>query len=201
MHFLLQSRYSKPLFLDCIKKANMKKNRSTVLLFTLVLATLMAACGNTSTTSPTIDTPLPATPIITSTPDPCAPENIQAEVQKIHNHMREFDDASALAASVPRDQLSTAIANLQAIRRAAEDQPIPPCLGNLKSYQVAHMNSVINTLLAFMNGSDQSVVDQGIAMARQQHDQYTIELARLLGITMEPPTALPTDTLTPVPTP
>jgi hypothetical protein len=177
----------------------MKKCRSSFLLFALVLAVLVAACGNAGTTNPTI---LASTiPMVTSTPDPCAPANIEAEVQKVHNHMREFDDASALAASVPRDQLSTAIANLQTIRRAAEDQPIPICLGNLKSYQIAHMNSVINTLLAFMNGSDQAIVDQGIAVARQQHDQYTIELARLLGITMEPPPALPTDTLTPVPTP
>jgi uncharacterized protein YggE len=181
----------------------MKKNYLSVLLFTLILATLMAACGNNqaTTTGPTIATLVSATPTITSTPDPCAQANIELEVQKVHNHMREFDDASALAASVPRDQLSTAIANLQAIRRAAEDQPIPICLGALKSYQIAHMNSVINTLLAFMNGSDQAIVDQGIAIARQQHDQYTVELARLLGITVVPVTAIPTDASTPTPTP
>jgi hypothetical protein len=100
--------------------------------------------------------------------------------------MREFDDASMLAASVQRDQLSTAIANLQRIRRDAEDLKIPPCLKTLKSYQITHMNTVINTLIAFLGGTDQKAVNQGIAQARQQHDQYTLELARLLGITVVP---------------
>jgi hypothetical protein len=44
------------------------------------------------------------------------------------------------------------------------------------------MNSVIQTLIAFMNNSDQQSINQGISVARQQHDQYTIELARVLGL-------------------
>ena len=96
--------------------------------------------------------------------------------------MREFDDASILAANVARDKISDAIANLQRIRRESEDQPIPSCLANLKSYQIAHMNSVIQTLIAFMNNSDKQSIDQGVSVARQQHDQYTIELARVLGL-------------------
>ncbi len=53
------------------------------------------------------------------------------------------------------------------------------------------MNSVINTLIAFMGGAGQQSLDQGIALARQQHDQYTLELARLLGLTVVPATAPP----------
>jgi hypothetical protein len=48
------------------------------------------------------------------------------------------------------------------------------------------MNAVINTLVSFMGGADQAAVDQGIAQARDLHDRYTLELARLLGITVEP---------------
>lgn len=137
-------------------------------------------------------TPPPAT----STPDPCAPENIEAEVQKIHAYMREFDDASTLAASRPRQELADSIADLQRIRRAAEDQPTPSCLATLKLYQVSHMNTVINTLIAFMGGADQATVDKGIALARDQHDRYTLELARLLGLPIEPAA-----TIAPSPTP
>jgi hypothetical protein len=147
-------------------------------------------------------TPLPATATIpppTSTPDPCAPQNIQAEVQKIHTYMREFDDASTLAASRPRQELSASIADLQRIRRNAEDQPTPPCLATLKLYQVSHMNTVINTLIAFLGGADQNIVDQGIALARTQHDQYTLELARVLGITVEPAASILTPSQTPSP--
>jgi hypothetical protein len=172
------------------------------LLMSLVI--LLTACGTTpppvaSNSTPEIQyivvtaTSLP----VTDTPDPCASENIKAEVQKVHSHMREFDDASTLAASRPKQELSTSVADLQRIRREAEDQPAPACLATLKNYQISHMNSVINTLVAFMGGADQSTVDQGIALARDQHDKYTIELARLLGITVEPSTSI----LTPVQTP
>jgi hypothetical protein len=113
--------------------------------------------------------------------------------------MREFDDASILASSTPRDQLSSSIADLQRIRREAEDETIPACLTDLKAYQVQHMNSVISTLISFMGGADQESLDQGISLARQQHDQYTLELARVLGLTVVPaaPSGKPSETPTP----
>ena len=178
----------------------MKKHSQLILGITLVLVVLLSACGNNNVpaaTSPSIPSAT-TVPTITNTPDPCAAENIEAEVQKVHKYMREFDDASSLAASRPREQLAETIAGLQSIRRDAEDQVIPPCLGNLKTYQISHMNSVINTLIAFMGGSSQETVDQGIALARQQQDQYTIELARVLGLTIEP-AIVPTATETPSP--
>jgi hypothetical protein len=110
--------------------------------------------------------------------------------------MREFDDASTLAASMPREQLSEPIADLQRIRREAEDEEVPPCLSTLKDYQIQHMNSVISTLIAFMGINDplaldcveiaadsqEAVICQTIASARQLHDEYTLELARILRI-------------------
>ncbi len=71
----------------------------------------------------------------TATSDPCSMPQLETEVQKVHNHMREFDDASALASSLPRDQLSPAVANLQRIRREAEDEEIPGCLTNLRKFK------------------------------------------------------------------
>jgi len=168
---------------------------SFLILLHLILFT---ACGVAPTVPPTIPPTILSTPEIryvvvtatflpaTNTPDPCAQDNIGEEIQIIHAHMREFDDASTLAASRPRDDLAGSIADLQRIRREAEDQPAPFCLTTLKNYQVSHMNTVINTLVAFLGGTDQATVDQGIAIARDQHDQYTLELARLLGVTVEP---------------
>ena len=172
--------------------------------FTLILTLIMTGCGSAQTAIPTdADTEAPATstslPTQTATPDLCAPENIQAEVDKVHRHMREFDDASILASSTPRDQLSSSIGDLQRIRRGAEDEVTVPCLENLKKYQIQHMNSVIDTLIAFLSGTDQAILDQGISIARQQHDQYTLELARILGITVVPatPATIPSQTSTP----
>jgi hypothetical protein len=126
--------------------------------------------------------------------------------------MREFDDASTLAGSIPRDQLGSSIADLQRIRREAEDEQTPACLTNLRKIQVDHMNSVINSLLIFVRASDPQSFDcaeigsteeqafcQSFSSARQQHDQYTLEVARILGITLVPATvpSLPLETPTP----
>lgn len=133
------------------------------------------------------------------TPDPCSSENIEAEVQKVHDHMREFDDAAILASNLPMQELSDPIANLQRIRREAEDESIPSCLTNLKKYQISHMNSVISTLVAFLGGVDEATLAQNINSAREQHDQYTLELARLLGLPLVTATAISTPAATPLP--
>ncbi len=165
----------------------MKIKQHLVTFPILALAVFLAACVNTpSVNDPQYIVVTATPPPATNTPDPCAAENLEAEVQKIHAYTREFDDASTLAASRPREELAASIADLQRIRREAEDQPTPSCLAMLKTYQVSHMNAVINTLIAFMGGADQATVDQGIGLARDQHDKYTLELARLLGITVEP---------------
>ncbi len=184
----------------------MKRKLSYAVFPALVLIITLTGCGGApaATATPTAavtTTEMPATPTPSSseTPDPCARGQIEAEVQKVHEHMREFDDASVLASNVPRDQLGNAIANLQKIRREAEDEPVPACLTNLKSYQIEHMNTVINTLLAFMSKAEQQTLDQGISLARQQHDQYLLELARVLGMTVEAATAAPLATATPKP--
>lgn len=166
----------------------------------LFLVILLAGCGgapvnlsegNTGQTTPStpeavskLSSSTTAAPATSPTTDPCSTQQIEAEVQKVHRHMREFDDASLLASNMPREQLSEPIANLQRIRRETEDEQIPACLTNLKKYEVDHMNTVINTLVAFMGGTSRETLEQGIAIARQQHDQYTLELARLLGLTI-----------------
>jgi hypothetical protein len=59
------------------------------------------------------------------------------------------------------------------------------------------MNTVINTLLAFLGGGSQSGVSQGIETARQQHDEYVLELARIMGVTPVVVTRPPTQAATP----
>ncbi len=165
----------------------MSRNSLRAIFWTLVLAIILGSCTGAPATIPAARG-TPVTPTASVAPDPCAPGQIEAEVQKINRHMREFDDASLLASKVPRQQLGEAVTNLQKIRREADDESSPDCLANLKKYQLEHMNSVINTLLTFMNGANQQTIDQGINIARQQHDQYTLELARLLGLTAVPAT-------------
>lgn len=201
----------------------MKKDLLRSILSICILTIVLASCGSPApTSSPSATAPTatsesvaPTAPQTSTTPDPCVSPQLEAEVQKVQRHMREFDDASTLASNVPQAQLSVSIADLQRIRREADDEPIPACLTDLKTYQINHMNSVINTLLAFMRSSDPRAIDcnnaqpnteaeaicKNIALARQQHDQYLVELARLLGITVVPATEGATGTPSETPTP
>lgn len=193
----------------------MKKNLLRF-ISTVVMTVALAGCGGspvtpaltstgqamtpaTDPTSAIVSTTEPASS--SSTADACSTGQVEADVQRLHSHMREFDDASILASNLPREQLSGSIADLQRIRREAEDEQIPACLNDLKKYQVQHMNSVIDTLIAFMGGTDTETLERGIAIARELHDQYTLELARLLGLTVVPATvpvlSTPAQTATP----
>ena len=154
-------------------------NRNHVLLFiALMLALVLSACGSDSTATPPTQTTL--------TPDPCTGFALGESVKPINDLQREFDDASALAANLPREQLGDAITNLQRIRRAAEDIDAPACLNDLKANQLTHMNAVIDTLIAFVGGADTDTLNAGMEQARESHDLYTLELARLLGATVQP---------------
>jgi len=169
----------------------MKNHRHTFTLIILAAVLLLVACGQAE---PVATPTLVPTATVTSTPDPCSQENITVEIQAVHRLMREFDDASALSANTSREQLKPIIADLQRIRRDAEDQKVPVCLKAFKELQLVHMNTFIQTLIAFMGGSDQETVNQGIGLSRQLHDQYMIEMARLQGVII-PPTLIPIPTI------
>ena len=145
----------------------------------------LAACGDAENISKTQTLTPEATLDITLTPDPCLAPTLNDEVAKVNKLMREFDDYSTLASNTPQAQLVVIIPELQRVLREAEDQVIPSCLLPLKKLQIEHMQVVVQTLLAFMGNSDTNFVNSGIAKARDLHQQYDIELARLLGITLQ----------------
>jgi hypothetical protein len=127
----------------------------------------------------------------TTTDDPCSSQNLPTTVQGLNDLMREFDDASQLASNTPAQQLPDVISNLQRIRRGAEDTQIPSCLGELKTHQLNHMNLMIQTLIAFVGGASKDELNTGLENARKEHDLYSLEIVRLLGITLAPIAATP----------
>lgn len=159
----------------------------------LIISLFLAACGGNATPAPT------ETPAVTATADLCSAENLPNEALKVNKLMREFDDYSSLASNTPQGQLVVIIPELQRLLRDAEDLTVPPCLQTLSNLQKAHMGTVVQTLIAFMNNTDVNVVNAGIAQSRDLHTQYEVELARLLGVTLAPtPTLIPTTpTVTP----
>lgn len=171
-----------------------KKN---ILRAILLISMALSACAKKA--APTAQVVSPA---ITSTPDLCSKENLPAEVVKINKLTREFDDYSALASHTAQTQLVQVIPELQRVLREAEDQSVPACLTDLKKLQLVQMNTVVQTLLAFMNTSPKDTagvanINAGIAQSRKLHGQYDVEMARLLGITLAvPPTFAVVPTLT-----
>jgi len=153
---------------------------------------IASACSNQQ-----ISTQPPVTTTADQEQDPCSSENLPDTVQGINNLMREFDDASAVASNTPIQQLPDVVSNLQRIRRSAEDVEVPACLGTLKTHQLNHMNLTIQTLIAFVGGANQETLKNGLDMARQEHDLYSLEIVRLLGITLAPLTETPAASSTP----
>lgn len=133
---------------------------------------LLAACGSQVG---------PPTPTPSATPDPCASGSLGQSVGEVDALMQQFDDESALAANVPRSQLATHIANLQSIRRQAQGLDVPTCTVELRQLELTHMNTVVDTMLAFLSQGDQAVVAQGIETGRKQRDAFVAEEARLLA--------------------
>lgn len=144
-----------------------------------IFAFILSACGGKESV---------VSPTTTQTMDLCASNNINTAIKSINDLQREFDDISLLASNVTRDQLPELITEMQRVRREAEDQSTPTCLATLKSHQLAHMKTVIDTMIAFVGGADVATLNNGIAQAGQQHNLYTLEMARLMGITLVPAT-------------
>lgn len=149
-----------------------------------LVASILSACGKEAATATAAETVA-----ITSTPDPCSPQNLPGEVTKVNDLMREFDDYSLVAQNTPQSQLTQVIPAMQKIVRDAENQKVPACIMQLKKFQLGHMNAVIQTLLVLLgnpqpNQDVVNAINTGIQQARELHRQYDLERARLLGITV-----------------
>ena len=165
-----------------------------LVLYVFFFLLFVSACGGQPAAT---EVETPATPTASQTEDPCSLQNLPVTVQPINDLMREFEDASQLASSLPAEQLPQLISDLQRIRRGAEDAQIPACLATLKTHQLNHMNLMIQTLLAFVGGADQEELTSGLEMARQEHELYSLEIIRLLGVTLAPITATPPESQEP----
>lgn len=155
---------------------------SRLLILLIIGFLVLSACVSQAPTTGQRSAIVEQTSIPTSTPDPCSVENLSESIKDVNDLMREFDDMSKLATNIAREKLPELISEMQRVRRAAEDQEIPSCLSTLKVHQIGHMNTVIDTLIAFLGGAQAETLQDGIKRAGQEHDLYTLEVARLLGI-------------------
>lgn len=154
--------------------------KSQFISFLVLTCLILAACANQEI--PVGVTPTPELNVASSTPDPCAAENLEQSIKFVNDLMREFTDAYRLASNVAKEQVPPIISDMQRIRRAAEDQQVPACLTELKSHQLAHMNTLVDVMLAFVSGAEPGSLTDGLSRAQTEYDLYTQEMASLLGI-------------------
>jgi hypothetical protein len=115
--------------------------------------------------------------------DLCAPDNVATSAAPILELMTKFDDGSDLAANTPLEQLTGPIADLQAVRRDAENLAVPECLLPLKLAQVDYMNSVIDTMLMFLSMEQEEVIMVGIEITDELRAFYEDLVIEIIGET------------------
>jgi hypothetical protein len=152
----------------------MRINDSVMIVFLAFLISLLfGGCRPGETNQPSID-------------DPCAPEHIAETIKPFDSTMRAFEDTTAIAYNMPRPQVSEQIAVLQGYRREVLDEQAPPCLVGLKEAEVAYMDSVINTLLVFLEGAPGEITTEGVQSSEQLKSIYVEALENLMDITVTP---------------
>lgn len=94
-----------------------------LILALIIFSSLFTACGTPPAVVPTNTSRVytEATALLTSTPDLCAPGNLETSIKAVNDLMREFDDSSQLASNLSKEQVPDSISEMQRIRRAAED--------------------------------------------------------------------------------
>jgi len=138
------------------------------ILFISIAAMFISSCSLIENFIPVDPTPIPATPMPTATPDPCAAENLLDEVAKVQDLVNEFQDSWIAANSTPQVMIILPIMELQAVRRDLQKLDVPACEEAIKTASLNYMNSTINYLVFFMANPDPT--DEKL-IASQQNGQ------------------------------
>jgi hypothetical protein len=101
--------------------------------------------------------------------------------------MRQSDNQVQLAAGLVRAELNLVVPPMQQIRRNTEDKAVGACLEELKRLQLQYMDRVLEVVQpASGEVPDVATREVGLKEASQYHDQFTLEISRLLGTTAAP---------------
>jgi hypothetical protein len=153
-----------------------KINLLFLIAFSFILTSVISGCS----TEPEVQPP-DSTLVAMDNIDPCGDELLETTATPLTSLMEIFDDGADIAANSPHEQLAEPIANLQALRREAEDLEVPICLAKLKTAQIDYMNSVIDTLLMFLSLQDEDVVMVGVEISDELRAIYETQVSEIFG--------------------
>jgi hypothetical protein len=115
--------------------------------------------------------------VSTPTPDECSPDS--EHIEALRDVEERFADAVSLAGSTPRISLSEPIANLQEIRRDAEDLEVPSCLEDAHAQLIEYMDAYVEAYLSFLSDADDAIVQVLFRMGDTAYNEYAAELNAL----------------------
>ena len=141
------------------------KNKRIIILIAIT-AMLANACALIAPAQPT-QTPEPA-PTPTATPDPCGPDNVMLEVEKIQALVNSFQGTAYIANNTDVNLLIHPILRLQEMQKELRELEVPDCLLALKDKSIDYTVSVVNYLLLFMNLQDPAAVELTTAIQNSE---------------------------------
>lgn len=107
---------------------------------------------------------------------PCGVNPVRQAFDDLQTQTEKFSDAFKIAQSTPRISLSGPISDLQEIKRATDDVPVPACLEHAKELLVGGMQTSIDGSIAFMGQAAETEVSSLFLDAAQQTATATDEL-------------------------
>jgi len=170
--------------LDNILVAYLRKGEGEAMKKTLLLLSIAAIFISSCSVIENLigDDPTPAlpTPDPTPTPDPCAPENLLEEVEKVQDLVNKFQDLAYVANFTPQAELIVPIMEMQAVRREMQKLDVPACEETIKAASLNYMNATINYLAFFMGGETEENVNAGIQNSQVLWETVLTEFNNLL---------------------
>jgi hypothetical protein len=120
--------------------------------------------------------------------DPCAPDNIGLEINRVKDLMHEFDDTTFIAKMTPPAQLAEVILELQDVRRRTEAVSVPSCVSDFQKDAIDYMNAEIKYLAYGMGDFNPIEVATAADSAEKLRGNYEAEYTRLTGVVYAPAT-------------
>lgn len=150
------------------------------IILIVLTAFLISSCSIIEQMVPVEPTPTEVLVEATPTPDPCAPENLLEEVEKVQDLVNKFQDLAYLANFTPQTELIVPIMEMQTVRRELQKLDVPACEETIKTAALNYMNATINYLAFFMGGETQENVDAGIQNSQALWETVLAEFNNLL---------------------
>ncbi len=157
-----------------------------ILVFLVVAALALAACGGSKAPSPTPTPAAPPTvaPLATPEPSGCT----AADAQKALDAYKaaaptttRFDNAREGASGATKDLLPPVVAELESVRTAVGVIVLPDCAAPSKQHLLSSISGVIQALTDYQADKPDADVQASVQQSSTMYERWKADLASLLA--------------------